>query len=185
MAATGTCHHGATCCGDSPNQGTRPGLLNTNTHDITHPHAPASPGQAGQEDSDLSVELFLVLNSRWGWKKLHYLLTGISLRPVITIFPISNASTLLISPHSGINGPSETLSLQVPIPTPEGWRVWHFSYNCSTSRMQHWLKNETILHSYTANFKWWYIILLGNSSKTTLNGFWNYLRTRTSVKLND
>lgn len=34
----------------------------------THP----SPVQAGQEDSDLSVAHFLVPNSKWGWKKLHY-----------------------------------------------------------------------------------------------------------------
>lgn len=81
---------------------------------------PTSPAQAGQEDSDLSVARFLIRNSKWGWKKLHYLWTGISLRPIITILPTSNASTLLVSLHSGINGPFGTLTSACSYSHPGG-----------------------------------------------------------------
>ena len=39
-------------------------LLNTNIHYITCPHAPTSPVQAGQQDSDLSVACFLACSSK-------------------------------------------------------------------------------------------------------------------------
>lgn len=71
----------------------------------TSPQAPTSPVQAGQEDSDLSVAHFLVPNSKWGWKKLHYFWIGVSLRPVIIILPVLNLSALPVSHPSAINGP--------------------------------------------------------------------------------
>lgn len=101
---------------------TRSRLLNTNIQNITCPHAPRNPRQ---EDSNFSVARFLIHNAKCWWKKLHYLWTGISLRPTITFLSILRMSTLLISHHNRINGPSGTRSLQVPTPIPKVSGVWH------------------------------------------------------------
>lgn len=102
---------------------TRLRLLNANIQYITCPPAPRGPVQARKQDSNLSVARFLICNAKWQRKRLHYLWTGISLRPTITFLP--STSTLLIRHHNGISGPFGTQSLQVPTPTPEVQGVWH------------------------------------------------------------
>lgn len=86
-------------------QGTILRLLNRNVHWITCPYASTSPAQE-EEDSDLSIAHFLIHNFKWGeGKRLHYLWTGISLRPSMTNLPISNISTSVTNHHSGISVP--------------------------------------------------------------------------------